>query len=118
MADPSMMDLVPKQVTVGPYIYSVTFDQQAAYENAYHGTCVYRARRIILDPMQANTEVRQTFLHEVLHGLGDAYGIKEWGNHTFDADGRPIDKIDLMATALIMFLRANRSIVPWLLEES
>lgn len=53
-------------------------------------------------------------MHETLHALGNAYGIKEWETHKVDADGKNTDKIDLMASALLLWLRLNPELVAWL----
>lgn len=105
---------VPQSFKAGPYRYGVSFDGEAAYDYHYLGVCLYRSRRVKLDPCQADTELAQTLLHEVLHALGNAYEIVDWDRHKTDAEGHVTDKIDLMAKALLTFLRENPELVAWL----
>lgn len=108
---------IPTEVFVGPYRYEVGLDGEAAYDYSYLGVTLYRSRRIKLDPRQSDTETPQTFLHETLHALGDAFEIKDWDRHTTDPTTHAVtDKIDLMASALLQFMRANPSVIQWLVE--
>ena len=107
---------IPNAIVVGPYRYQISFDEDAAYDYGYFGTALNRSRRIKLDPRQSDTELPQTILHEVLHCLGSVYEIPVWESHTKDDHGK--DKIDLMATALLQWLRANQEVVDWLQRES
>ena len=116
MASESELNKVPESVYVGPYRYDVTTDRQAAYDYGHLGVCLYRSRRISLDPLQSSTELPQTLLHEILHALGNAYGIDEWSKHKQDSDGKITDKIDLMASAILVFLRSNLPVVRYLQE--
>lgn len=104
----------PREVIVGPYRYGVEFDGQASYDHSFLGVCLNRSRRLKLDPRQSDTELPMTFLHEVLHALGSAYEIKEWARHTFNDKEECTDKIDLMASALLQFIRTNPDVVRWL----
>lgn len=116
MATPSALAAVPKTIQVGPYQYTVELDGTAAYDYSYLGVCLYRSKRINLDPLQADTELPQTLIHEVLHAIGQAYEIDEWGRHKTDDHGKVIDKIDLMASGLLQWLRANPAVVAWLVS--
>ncbi len=116
MATEQAIEAVPKCVVAGPYRYEVSFDGEAAYDYHYYGACLYQSKRLKLDPRQANTELPQTLLHEVLHALGNSYGITEWSKHETDKDDHVTDKIDLMATSLLMFIRQNPEVVKWLQE--
>lgn len=114
MADYKAMDAVPKSAQVGPFRYEISFDMDASYDYSYLGTTLYRSRRIKLDPRQANTDLPQTFLHEMLHALGNAYEITDWDRHTRNDKQEITDKIDLMSSALLQWLRANPDAVAWL----
>jgi hypothetical protein len=114
LATESATAAVPNELFVGPYRYGVSFDGEASYDYSYLGVCLQCSRRIKLDPRQADTELPQTLLHEALHALGQVYEIPAWGRHATDAEGRVTDKIDLMATALLAFLRGNPALVAWL----
>lgn len=114
MATEKALEGTPKEFTAGPYKYTISFDGEAAYDYHYLGVCLYRSRRLKLDPRQGDTELPQTLLHEILHALGDAYEIEEWDRHKTDQTGKIIDKIDLMAKALLMFIRQNPDLIYWL----
>lgn len=82
MATEAAMNATPKEIQVGPYRYQVSFDGEAAHDYNYSGVTLYRSRRLKLDPRQSDTELPQTFLHEVLHAIGNAWEIDAWGRHT------------------------------------
>ncbi len=110
-------DATPECLYIGPYEYTVSFDGEASYDHDYLGVCLNRSRRIKLDPRQSDTELPQTLLHETLHAIGSVYGIDEWSRHKTDSDGKLTDKIDLMASSLLVFLRENKEVVEWLRGE-
>jgi hypothetical protein len=114
MASEEAIRLVPTSVLVGPYTYAISFDVDASYDYGYLGAALYRSRRIKLDPRQADTELPQTLLHEVIYALGNAYEIEAWDRHTTDDKQKITDKIDLMATAMLQFIRTNPDLVDWL----
>ncbi|RJQ27034.1 hypothetical protein C4577_01810 [Candidatus Parcubacteria bacterium] len=114
MATEKAIAETPKEFVCGPYRYTIDFDGEASYDYSYLGVCLNRSRRIKLDPRQSDTELPQTLLHEAIHALGGAYEIKEWRGHTTDAAGNVTDKIDLMASALLQFIRVNPKLVEWL----
>ena len=107
----------PKELIVGPYRYEVSFDGEASYDYHYLGVCLFSSKRLKLDPRQSDTELPVTLLHEAIHALGGAYEIQEWDRHKTDNDGKITDKIDLMASALLTFIRQNPAVVKWLQEQ-
>jgi hypothetical protein len=114
VATESAIASVPKELRCGPYTYQVSFDSEASYDYTYLGVCLYRSRRLKLDPRQSDTELPQTLLHEALHAIGNAYEIKEWDRHTTNDKHEITDKIDLMASALLQFIRVNPDFVAWI----
>ncbi len=104
----------PKEFRVGPFRYEVSFDGEASYDYNYMGVCLYRSRRIKLDPRQSDTELPQTLLHEAIHAIGNAFEIPAWDRHQTNDKGEVTDKIDLMASALLQFIRENPKVVAWL----
>ena len=116
MASESAIQRVPSEFHTGPYKYSVSFDGEAAYDYSYYGVALYRSKRIKLDPRQADTELPQTLLHEILHALGHAFEITEWDRHKTNDKQEVTDKIDLMASALLQFIRRNPNLIQWLQE--
>ena len=117
MATDAAIEKTPKEILAGPYRYGVSFDGEAAYDYSFLGVCLYQSKRLKLDPRQADTELPQTVLHEVLHALGHAYEISEWRGHKTDENGKLTDKIDLMASALLTFIRQNPGVVKWLQDQ-
>jgi hypothetical protein len=107
---------MPTEVLIGPYRWSVGVDGEAAYDYSYLGVCLNRSKRIKLDPRQSDTEIPQTFIHEVLHAIGFAYEIEALDRHTLNDQRVITDKIDLMASGWLQFLRANPGVVRWLME--
>lgn len=116
MATEIAINNTPKVVVCGPYRYEVLYDGENAYEYGYSGVTLFRTKRIKLDSKQADTEIPQTLLHEILHALGGVYGIEEWSRHKHDQDDvdKVIDKIDLMSSALLQFIRTNPDLICWL----
>lgn len=116
MATEKAMADVPKSVWCGPYEYGVEFSTSHTYCYDCVGCCAYREHKIYLAPVASDTALPQTLMHEVLHALGEAYEINEWRNHSQDKDvnNKPMDKIDMMAKALLQFIRENPKVVEWL----
>jgi hypothetical protein len=117
MATEKVIEAIPKSLVAGPYTYQISFDGEASYDYSYYGVCLYMSKRLKLDPRQADTELPQTLLHEALHALGHAYQIEEWDRHKTNDQGKVTDKIDLMASALLTFIRQNPKVIQWLQEQ-
>lgn len=116
MASKDALEKLPKTMKVGPTKWEVLTDQTAAYDYFYLGVTLYRTRRLNIDPIQADTDLPLTFLHEVLHAIGFIYEIPEWQRHKEDDQGRITDKTHLQATAILQWLRDNPEVVKWLVE--
>jgi hypothetical protein len=112
------LDQLPRTMHVGPFEYSIAVDAEAAFEQSFLGKTTHRTRRIQLDPRQAGTELPQTLVHEALHAIGATFDIPMITSHSTDANDKATDKIDLLATALLVFLRANRDVVEYLMRAS
>ena len=70
------MNKPPEFVQIGPFRYAVSTDETAALKCAHesNSTWVFGAVRhkdlkIVLTPDQATGQLRDTLLHEVLHGI-------------------------------------------------
>ena len=114
MATEEAIGKTPKTLSIGPYQYEVVFDGDASYDYHFFGVVLPMTKRIKLDPRQSNTELPQTLLHEIIHALGMAYERPEWRGHKLDEKQNITDKIDLMASAMLQFLRHNPEVVKWL----
>ena len=115
MASEKEIEATPKTVRAGVYQYEIGYDGQQSYDFGYMGVCLNRSRRIMLDPRQPDSQIRQTLMHEILHAVGDSFEIPAVGTHTTDSTTHQVnDKIDLLASALLMFLRDNPAVVAWL----
>ncbi len=117
MATESAIAAAPSSVIVGPYTCTVNFDPEASYDYSFMGVWLSVSKRIKLCPRQSDTELPQTLLHEVLHALGQVYEIPEWSRHKTDEHQHVMDKIDLMATALLRWMRDNPDVVKWMQEQ-
>jgi hypothetical protein len=107
--DPSL----PSVLKVAFFEYKIEVDGQEAWEWNHAGRTHYRSRRITLHDRLPPTEQPVTLLHEILHALGEAYEISYWTDHE-EKDGKQIDKIDMMAKALLLLIRENPQIVEYL----
>ena len=92
-------------------------DDDGAYDGNYYGVWYGKSKRLGVDPRQADTELPQTVLHELLHAIGTAYEIEDLQRHRIDQDtGRVLDKTDLLTGALLRLLRDNPELVDWLVN--
>lgn len=117
MATERAIAALPTAVRIGPYRYAIGTDAEAAYDYSFFGVCLNNSRRIKLDPRQSDTELPQTLLHEVLHAIGSVHEIAELRAHKTDTNGHTTDQIDLMATAILTFLRSNPEITQYLMAQ-
>lgn len=105
----------PDSVKVGPYIYKIELDTEDNYDYNFWGRTSFQRATIDLASHMPSTHIPHTLLHEILHALGNTYEIKYWEQHEKDDKGNHIDKIDMMATALLQFLRDNPEAVYYLM---
>lgn len=115
-ASPESVSRVPKAVKIGPITYGVVIDRDGMYEDDLMGHTSKRGRLVRLTDMQADTELPATFLHEVLHAVGQVYRIPEVESHSYNKAGDATDKIDELSLALLQFLRDNPEVVAWLTQ--
>lgn len=110
---------IPQHLIIGPYKYQLEVNSEEAFDWDHNARTFYRSKRISFNDKLPHTEFPQTLLHEALHTLGEAFEIKYWVNHQraekFPEGG---DQIDLMATAFLMFLRSNKEVVEWLMNDA
>lgn len=106
MATREAIAKAPLSVDVGSFTYSISFNAEEAFEWSRFGTCHHQTRRIMLSPMQADTEIPHTLLHEILHAIGCVYEIG-WLRDHWDDEKPHKDKTDLLTTALLEVWRRN-----------
>jgi hypothetical protein len=107
----------PREIQLGPGRWTVNFDGQASYDWGFQGITLFRSHRIQMGPDQSDTDLPRCLLHEILHALGFTWEIAAWQQHTHDDNGKYTDKIDLMATALLQFMRDNPEVIRWMQEK-
>tara|TARA_R110002020_G_scaffold289490_1_gene504961 strand:- start:2122 stop:2475 length:354 start_codon:yes stop_codon:yes gene_type:complete len=113
MASKAALQRMPTKTKIGPYNWNIQEDTQMAYEFGFWGYTVNKSKTIKIDDRQSDTELPQTFLHEILHAIGLSYEISSFGSHTVE-EGNPTDDLDRIASALLMWIRDNPEAVKYL----
>ena len=105
----------PDRVHVGPHQYDLVYDKEAINRYSVErgdpcvGQCDSSDLLIIIDPEQAESQIRDTLLHEVLHACCDLIGL------SCDVDHDIEEKIILrLAPILLLVLRDNPELVTYL----
>lgn len=117
----SMPADVPRSIVIGPYEYRVRLEHIAEVDtrddsdegerdvNSMTLGTIEKARlAIIIHPEQAPLRMRDTLLHEVMHGVFDASGL--------NLDSTEEDVVSAFTTILLDTLRENPGFVSWLLD--
>ena len=73
-----------------------------------------RTDRLLICPNMKPGQTVDTLLHEILHAIGEAYGIPQLRGNS----KRTEDLIRQLAPALMMFKRDNPALDMWLLKEA
>lgn len=99
---------LPKKVRLGHRNYTVE-PMHKHGEGDRYGFCDHDAGSIVLAEHQDKAEEANTFLHECLHGLYNAYGMKE-------TVGREKEEVvvNTLANALCGFIRDNPAALVYL----
>lgn len=105
----------PATVRVGPHTYTIVCDQAAIDRlsveagEARLGECDTRSLTITVDPGQADSQLAETVVHEVLHACFSVIGAGEDVSHTVE------EKLVLrLAPVLQQLLVDNPKLVAWL----
>lgn len=81
------------------------------------GTTAVYEQRLIIRTNQAEHQLRDTVLHEVIHALINMTGQRDRFKPNDASEKHPEEPVVLaVATALLQVLRANPSLVEWLTE--
>jgi hypothetical protein len=105
----------PKSVLVGPHRYRLVFnkaetDRRSLAEGEVRlGECDHRALTILVDPTQAETQIKDTLLHETLHACMSLIGATE------DISEQIEERLVLrLAPVLLQVLGSNPRLVAYL----
>lgn len=66
---------VPREIKIDPHSFKVWFDERED-DGDFGGTTLHRKREVLLNPKRHPQQLRVTYLHEVLHVLGEVYSQK------------------------------------------
>jgi len=105
---------VPKSVRVGPHRYQIVVSRSAIdAESAKDGerklgSCDAQHCRIVVEPDQAPSQLRDTVVHELLHACFDLIGGQEDVSH--DVEEKLVRRL---APILVGVLQANPRLVEW-----
>lgn len=101
---------IPKQVKIGCYVYDVLpFDEDIASMKGVYGEINYVDSVIQIDTSRQDSRQVETLLHEILHGIFDAYNIQPG-----DDEERVVTT---MARGLFQVLRDNQEVANLFLPE-
>ena len=70
-----MIVKVPKEIKIGSHTYKVWFDERED-DGDFRATTLHGKCEVLLNPRLHPQQLRVTYLHEVLHVLGEAYSQK------------------------------------------
>lgn len=101
---------MPKTIDIGHVRYAVRFNKDLMADAGILGTCMVDTQMIYLDPLQGGDRLRETVLHEVLHGIFHQLGLKEYDSNQEETI------VNGMAQRLLCVLRDNRRLVTFLQE--
>lgn len=97
---------MPKTVRIGCYIYSIELMHQEDAEIAgVMGATKLITQKIRMRPNQPPQQAANTFVHEVIHGIHDVYGLCD--------DSNEEEFTALTANGLCAFWQDNPKAVKW-----
>lgn len=106
----------PRKVKVGPYAYTVRFDDAAMSAAGANGACLPDVASILLDSTCAPDTERDTVLHELLHAIWkQTQLVIEHPDGDSDSVGEKL--IQTLAPRLLDLLRSNPKLVEYLTEK-
>lgn len=93
---------IPKKVKVGAHSYKVSFEKDLSTNHAVMGQSRHAKGQIVLDTEQMQTQLEDTFIHEILHA------IQFQCNFLNTRDGQvEEDAIARLAPALLQVIKDN-----------
>lgn len=103
--------MMPTEIEIGPFTYDVSLDEADIDELAPEAFAAIdpMALLIALEPAQGEDQMRDSLLHEILHGIVFATGVDQ------DIDAETIERlIRPLSTGLLDVLRRNPAVVAFL----
>ena len=113
MPERTMVAGIPFTVETSPGIHIEDGDGDDAKHYDVLGLCRSDAQVITIATEQGPDRLRETFLHEHLHAMFDAAGLRD--TLTFDQDESVAKRL---APILLQFLRVNRQALFFMLRET
>lgn len=68
---------IPKILKIAGLIWKVQQDKNVTHEGECYGTTHHMYQNIFLDATTTKQKREETFIHEILHGVWEAYGLSE-----------------------------------------
>jgi hypothetical protein len=105
----------PKEIKVGAFTYKTRFDLEACIAAGTTGFCLPDQSLLIITPANSSDAMRDTVLHEILHGVWNQTGLKiKYPDGDPDSPGEDI--IFQLTPRLMALLRDNPEFVKFLME--
>jgi hypothetical protein len=101
---PVKIDVMGKLYTIINELPPPPEDEDGADDDRDSGECDFSGCEIRVDPTEAEPMQRDTLLHEVIHAVEDAMGLKVTEH-----------RVALLATGLLQVLRHNPNFVAYLM---
>ncbi len=90
---------IPKTIKVGAHTYTIQYEKRLNLNHEAAGQSRHLHSEIILDPDQAQTQLEDTLLHEMLHAI-------DWQVHIFNKDDVE-DQITRLSSLLLQVIKDN-----------
>jgi|TARA_B100000214_G_scaffold324724_1_gene261872 phage terminase large subunit-like protein len=108
------MKLPAKHIKIGYTKYKLqVWDKLTASSNEAYGEFFQREQAIGIDGNQSGTQLVNTLLHEIMHGIVYQYGMKMDG----DADVREETMVNVITNGLCQVYVDNPWLLPWIQRE-
>lgn len=91
---------IPRSVKVGPHTYKIRLLKRMSEEHGKVGQIVNSKAVLTIDPDQSQSQLEDTFLHEILHAINSQ--VK------FVKDDDEEDAVLRLAPALLQVIKDNR----------
>ena len=93
---------IPKKVKIGPHTYKIKFVEKMGEDHDAIGHSVHERGIITLDPDMTQTQLEDTFLHEILHCLDQQTKVFE-GDNKSEIE----DSVARLTPLLLQFVKDN-----------